>query len=83
MRYLKCTLAGLVAVIAVAVISPFIMLPIASYLHRDQLHEGEAIGWDPVRLLRTSWVPWVILLIAFAFGFYLQFRRIRDSREPR
>ncbi|MGE0405243.1 MAG: hypothetical protein AB7O65_03010 [Candidatus Korobacteraceae bacterium] len=75
MIYLKSTVSGLLAVLIIVIASPFVMLPLGILLHRKENGEG-AIGWDPLSWLLSSFVPWLILLMVFAAGFFWEFRRL-------
>ena len=73
MAYVKSLLAGFAAVIIAAVLSPFVM---ALYLYvAYKPAENEAIGWDPISLVRPA--PWLVVaaILVFLIGFVWEFRR--------
>ena len=72
MIYLKGIVAGIVAVVSVAVL---LVVGIVTYLVVSASKEqGEgAIGWDPVSVIRPG--PVLIILAVFVAGFLWEFRR--------
>lgn len=78
MIYFKSALAGLLAVLAAAIVLP--MLAILGIVIYSALHSSQegSVGWDPISL----WVqrpPLSIVAVAvvcFASGFFWEFRRI-------
>jgi hypothetical protein len=75
MIILKSLAAGLLAVLATAI--TITILAILALLALSARNHGENtfIGWDPVAFARTP-LAWIIFLLAFAAGFYWQYRRI-------
>jgi hypothetical protein len=73
--YLKSTLTGFIAVLIAIVVSYVVMVPLGSFLYRDRLEGADGIGWDLMSWLRSSAIPWTMMLLAFASGFYWQFRK--------
>lgn len=72
MTYLKCALAGGVAVLMLATVTVFV---IGIYLWTPAEGSG-APQWDPISL--TNRMTWVVLTGVFLVGFFWQFRRIRS-----
>jgi F0F1-type ATP synthase membrane subunit c/vacuolar-type H+-ATPase subunit K len=71
--YLKCIIAGGIAVIASAIaVSAVAVVGIVWMSRRPE--EGTSYGWDPVAFARTP-LAWTIFLLVFAAGFYWQFHR--------
>lgn len=71
--YLKSAVAGTVAAIGSAVIICIVVV-ITLIGISGRAEDGTSYGWDPVVFARTP-LAWVILLLAFAVGFYWQFHR--------
>ena len=75
MIILKSLAAGLLAVLAtVVVITILVIVALLVFSARNHA-EDIAIGWDPVAFGRTP-LAWIVFLLAFAAGFYWQYRRI-------
>jgi hypothetical protein len=74
--YLKCTLAGLLAVLAAAILTVIVVavgLSIAS-----QSSQNGAVGWDPISLAKPfSWL--LAILGIFLVGFFWEFFRVRSK----
>ena len=72
---LKSLAAGLLAVVATAMM--IVILAVAALLVLSaRSNAGEiSIGWDPVAFGRAP-LPWIILLFVFAIGLYWQYRRL-------
>ncbi|MGB9071188.1 MAG: hypothetical protein WCC22_00830 [Terriglobales bacterium] len=74
MVYLKGILAGIAAVVVVAIASLFVM---GAYLWlRRPANTGAdfgAIGWDPISL--TPSTTWFFIIGIFLVGFFWEFRR--------
>jgi len=71
MVYVKSLLAGIAAIIIAAVVSLFVM---SMYVYVEYKPAGnEAIGWDPLSLLRPATI--IIAICIFAVGFIWEFRR--------
>jgi uncharacterized BrkB/YihY/UPF0761 family membrane protein len=74
MVVLKSFFAGLAVTLITAIGAAFVFVIILGIASRD-LPEGQAIGWDPISLLRHSLISWVILGSAFVLGFFWEYRR--------
>jgi uncharacterized membrane protein YphA (DoxX/SURF4 family) len=73
--YLKCTLAGFLAVLAAAVLTVIIVVVCLSFASRSS---QTAIGWDPISLAKPlTW--FVVVLAIFLVGFYWQFFRLSSK----
>jgi hypothetical protein len=72
MIILKSLAVGLLAVLATAM--TITVLAIVALLSAGN-HREDTIGWDPVAFARAP-LAWIIFLLAFAGGFYWQYRRI-------
>lgn len=71
MIYLKSLVAGLVAVFSVAVL--FFVCVVTTLLISARKEGEDAIGWDPIALVRP--VPVIIVLAIFVAAFLWEFRR--------
>lgn len=81
MVFLKSIMVGIATMVSAAICSGIAVIIVLSFKSRN-LPEGEAIGWDPVSLLRsspTAWLIWLILLISFALGFWWEYRKAKPS----
>ncbi len=72
--YFKSILAGLIGVLTACALSSLGVMVFSLVALRGE--SDAAIGWDPISWLRSSTLPWVILLGSFAGGFFWQFRRL-------
>jgi hypothetical protein len=73
MVYLKSFAAGIVAVVLAALL---VLIAAVVYLNLFFKHaEDQAIGWDPISLVRSS--PWlsVLALLVFLAGYFWELRR--------
>lgn len=75
MIILKSLAAGLLAVLATAIVIIILAIIALLVLSARNHAEDTSIGWDPVAFGRAP-LPWIILLFAFAIGFYWQYRRL-------
>jgi hypothetical protein len=72
---LKSLAAGLLAVLATAIVITILAIGALLVLSARNQTEDTSIGWDPVAFARAP-LAWIIFLLAFAAGFYRQYRRI-------
>jgi hypothetical protein len=42
---------------------------------------GAAIGFDPVSMMRHSPSVWIIAVLVFGLGFYMQYRRLKAQQR--
>jgi hypothetical protein len=76
MIYLKCTLGGLVAVIAAAILSVIVVVVGISILSRSS--QAGAVGWDPISLAKP--LTWLMAPLGiFLVGFFWEFYRVRSK----
>ena len=76
MIYVKSIVAGLVAIVIAVMMWFIVIMALLIYWSRQMNDTNATIGWDPVSFFRNSGIlPWLILLSAFAVGFYWEFRR--------
>jgi len=75
MIILKSLAAGLLAVLATAIVITILAIGALLVLSARNHEEDTSIGWDPVTFAREP-LAWIIFLLAFAAGFYWQYRRI-------
>jgi hypothetical protein len=75
MVYIKSLLAGLAAVIIAMLLSPFVVGLYGYFAYKP--NGNEAIGWDPISLVRRP--PWLIItaICIFLIGLTWEFRRAR------
>ncbi|MGZ7103743.1 MAG: hypothetical protein ACXVKC_16980 [Candidatus Angelobacter sp.] len=71
--HLKCMIAGGVAVLASAIAVSAVAVVAILWMSR-RTEDGTTYGWDPVAFVRTP-LALTIFLLAFAAGFYWQYRR--------
>ena len=75
----KCILAGLLALLIAAIVLP---MGVCVYLNwTSHLGENEAIGIDPISMVRHSTSVWIIAVLVFSLGFYLEYRRLKASQR--
>lgn len=74
MIILKSLAAGLLAVLATAMMFTILAIVALLALSAGDHTEDTSIGWDPVAFTRAP-LAWIIFLLAFAAGFYWQFHR--------
>jgi len=65
----------LLAVLATAMTITILAIAALLALSARNHEENTSIGWDPVAFARAP-LAWIIFLLAFAAGFYWQYRRI-------
>jgi predicted membrane protein len=71
----KCIFAGLLAVVIAAIVLPMGFCAYLAWTVRPG--RNEAIGFDPISIVRSSPSVWVIAALVFGLGFYLQYRRLK------
>jgi uncharacterized BrkB/YihY/UPF0761 family membrane protein len=74
MIILKSLAAGLLAVLAMAIVIVILAIEALLMLSAKNHSEDTSIGWDPIAFGRAP-LPWIIILLVFAAGFYWQYRR--------
>ena len=78
MIYLKCTIAGVLAVLAAAILLVIVVVVGISILSRSQSSEAGSVGWDPISLARPF--TWLVLVLGiFLVGFSWEFFRVRSK----
>jgi uncharacterized BrkB/YihY/UPF0761 family membrane protein len=75
MIILKSLAVGLLAVLATAMTITILVVVALLALSAGNHSDDTSIGWDPVAFARAP-LAWIIFLLAFAGGFYWQYRRI-------
>jgi hypothetical protein len=76
MIYVKCTLAGVVAVLAAAILLVVVAAVGISIASRSS--EAGSVGWDPISLARPfTWL--VVVVCIFLVGFFWEFYRVRSK----
>lgn len=77
--YVKCTLAGLLAVLAATVLLVIVVVVGISIATRSlQSSQSGSIGWDPISLAGPfTWL--VVVLGIFLIGFFWEFYRVRSK----
>lgn len=71
MVYLKSVLAGIAAVVVVAIVSLFAVVAYLSIVYRRA--GSAAVGWDPVSLTKPG--TWLLVIGIFLAGFFWEFHR--------
>jgi len=75
MIVLKSLAAGLIAVLATAMVIAVSAIVALLLLNARNHTDDTSIGWDPIEFGRAP-LAWIIFLFAFAAGFYWQYRRL-------
>lgn len=75
MLYLKCVIAGIVALVIAAVVLPVMAILLYTLIVRPPAGTA-VIGFDPVSIAKSSPTVWLIALIVFAAGLYWEFHRL-------
>jgi uncharacterized BrkB/YihY/UPF0761 family membrane protein len=75
MIILKSLAAGLLAVLATAIVITILAIVALLVFSARNNSDETVIGWDPVAFGRAP-LSWIILLFTFAIGFYWQYRRL-------
>ena len=74
--YLKSTLAGLLAVLATAILTVILVVAYLSVGSRSS--ETGAVGWDPISLAKPfTWLG--VVLGIFLIGFFWEFFRVSSK----
>jgi hypothetical protein len=74
--YLKCTLAGLFAVLAAAILTVVVVVVCLSIA--SQSSQTGAVGWDPISLAKP--LTWLVAALGiFLVGFFWEFFRVRSK----
>jgi len=74
---LKSALAGIAAVVALAILTIFVTVVYVSVASHPA---GNGVAqWDPISL--TSPLTWLVIIGAFLVGFFWEFRRVA-SKQP-
>jgi uncharacterized membrane protein YphA (DoxX/SURF4 family) len=75
MIYVKCTLVGLLAVLAAAILLVIVVVAVSISMTSRSSRAG-SVGWDPISVARPlTWL--VVLLSIFLVGFFWEFYRVR------
>jgi uncharacterized BrkB/YihY/UPF0761 family membrane protein len=78
MIYVKCALAGLLAVLAAAMLLAIVVVVGISIASSSlQSSQAGSVGWDPISLARPF--TWLVVLGIFLVGFFWEFRRVRSK----
>ena len=77
MILVKSILAGLVALILTAIV--LLVGAVVVLMVRFKPRHGQTIGIDPVGIVVSFPLLWIIAVIAFALGFYWEYRRARGA----
>lgn len=76
MIYLKCTIAGLLAVLAAAILMVVVVVVGLSIASRSS--QTGSVGWDPISLARP--LKWLAATVGiFLIGFFWEFFRVRSK----
>ncbi len=82
MILLKCILAGLLALLTAAIVLPMSVCVYLTWTVHPG-HNEAVIGFDPISMARSSPSVWIIAVMIFGLGFYLQFQRLKArQRSP-
>ncbi len=82
MFLLKSVFAGLLALFIAAIVLPMTVCVYLTWTVHPA-HNEVAIGFDPISLVRSFPSVWIIAVMIFGLGFYLQYRRLKArQRSP-
>jgi H+/Cl- antiporter ClcA len=73
MILLKCTLAGLLFLVGYATL--LFLGAIALFAIFFARHKGVTVGFDPVSIVKSSPMLWVLAILLFVLGFAWEHRR--------
>jgi hypothetical protein len=76
MVYLKSLVAGIVAVVIAAALSPIVMGIYFFIVYRPG--RNEAVGWDPTSFVKQPLI-WAIGMLIFVAGFVWEFRLVHSK----
>jgi len=76
MIFVKCTLAGLLSVVAAATLTVVVVAVRVSIASRSS--QTEAVAWDPISLTRP-WAWLAAILLIFLVGFLGEFWRLSSK----
>jgi hypothetical protein len=76
MTYLKCTLAGVLAVFAATFLT-VVAVMVSLFSMASHSSRTESIGWDPISLARPF--TGLVALTIFLVGFFWEFYRLRSK----
>ena len=71
MAFIKSFVVGIMALVVAVILFVWIYFAV---LIRPKLHRGGLVGIDPRSFLRSV-QSWLVAIVAFAVGFYWEFRR--------
>ena len=79
MIYVKCTFAGLLAVLAAVILLIIVVVVGLSIASRSlQSAQSGSVGWDPISLARPF--TWLVVVVSiFLVGFFWEFFRLRSK----
>jgi ABC-type transport system involved in cytochrome c biogenesis permease component len=78
MIFLNCILAGLGFLVGSAIV---LFLAAGLFLSFLVEHEkGTVVGFDPVSMMRSSPIFWILAFLLFLLGFSRKYRRARSRR---
>lgn len=82
MILLKSMFAGLLALFVAAIVLPMSVCVYITWTVHPR-HNEASIGFDPISMARSSPSVWIIAVLVFGLGFYLQYRRLKArQRSP-
>jgi uncharacterized BrkB/YihY/UPF0761 family membrane protein len=75
MNYLKSLLAGFFAVV-IACFLLIVLVVIGLFVYQTRHPEEGSVGWDPVSMVHTNPIVWLLPVVIFFAGFFWEFRRL-------
>jgi hypothetical protein len=76
MIYVKCTVAGLLTVVAAVILTVVVVVVRLSIASRSS--QTGVVGWDPISLARP-WTWLAVVLAIFLVGFFGEFWRLSSK----
>ncbi len=77
---LKCMLAGLLALLIAAIVLPMSVGVYLTWTVHPR-HNEAVVGFDPISMARSSPSVWIIAVVIFGLGFYLQYLRLKARQR--
>ena len=77
MSYLKCIFAGLCFLVVSAIL--LVLGTIAFFAIFVHAPKGQSIGFDPVSIVKSFPILWILAVLFFSLGFMWEYMRVASS----